>query len=152
MLNPLKIQEPALLEAHNAITECFVQNNLPFKAEYQNEPDPNLNSVVHYVIQIDDRPRAGFIAINKGVFGGVIFKNEKVEYLQKEGFTDEQVFEEPIFARSPCVLSFVSMLAFPKIKELKFSEELWRNFDRIVKTEKKRAKQKARTRKKKGLE
>jgi hypothetical protein len=145
MANPLKIQEPELLSAHNAVAECLVENNLSFEAEYQFEPDPNFNSTVSYALNFDSSVRAGFITINKGVFGGVICKNEKVHYLQKEGFADEQIFEEPIFAAAPCPLSFVSILALPKIKELKFSEELWENFDRITKKEKaaKRKKKKA---------
>jgi hypothetical protein len=138
MTNPLKIQEPDLLSAHNVIVECFVENGLPFEAEYQNESDPKFNSTVSYVLNFD-QPRIGFIVSDKGIFKGVVYRNEKIEYFQKEGFEDEHIFlEEPILSGSaPCPLLFVSILAYPKIKELTFSEEMWADFNRVSGKQKK---------------
>jgi len=132
MLNPLKIKEPLLLKFHNQIAECFAENNIPFEATYQREPSSNFNSVVHYLIQTN-QPRAGFICANDGVFGGVISKTEQVKYLLKEGFELDPIFDqEPIYARAPCVMAFVCMLAVDRIKDLVFSEELEEEFNQVT--------------------
>lgn len=129
----LQIKEPELEKYHNIVTQCFEHNDIPYEAEYSFEPNPKLNSVVNYTIEVKKIVRAGMIVVNKGEFGGVICKGEKLRYLEKEGFTDEQIFEEPIFATAPCVMSFVSLLAIPIINELEFPDELREEFDRQVK-------------------
>jgi hypothetical protein len=141
MLNPLRIQEPDLLSVHNAIVECLVENGLSFEAEYQNEPDSNFNSTVSYVLNFDI-PRIGFIVSDKGIFKGVVYRNEKIEYFQKEGFEDERIFlEEPILSGfASCPLLFVSVLAYPKVKELIFSKEMWADFSKVSKKQKKNEK------------
>ena len=132
MSNPLKIQEPKLLEFHNQVAECFIENNIPFEAQYQREPSSNFNSVVHYLVQTN-QPRAGFICVNNSIFGGVVSKNEQIKYLLKEGFELDPIFnEEPIYASAPCVLAFVCMLAIDRIKDLVFSEELEEEFNQVT--------------------
>jgi len=132
MLNLLKIKEPKLLTFHNQIVECFVENQISFSAEYQFEPDPKLNSVVHYLIQTNVE-RAGFICANKGKFGGVILQIEQTKYLLKEGFDLDDVFDtESVFSSAPCVMAFVCMLAVDRMKDLVFSKELEQEFYQIM--------------------
>jgi len=124
MYNSLKIKEPLLLKYHNQICECLVENNIEFEAEYQFEPDSKSNSNISYSITAKTIPRYGFITVNDNKFCGAICKTEVMRYLDQEGFNDEQINKEPIFALSTSVMGFISMLAIPMIDQLKFSPEL----------------------------
>ncbi len=134
MFNPLKIKEPDLLNYHNQIVECFAENGIPFEVTYQYEPKKKTNSTVHYLIQTN-KPRAGFILVNGGKFVGVVSGTEQVQYLQKEGFDDEAIYDnEPIFTSSYCVMAFICMLARDRINDLVFAKELEDEFDRLAGT------------------
>lgn len=129
----LQIKEPLLEKYHNLVIQCLMENDIPYEAEYSFEPNPSLNSIVSYTIEINDTARSGLIVVSKGKFGGVICKTEKLNYLEKEGFSEDQIFDEPIFATAPCVMSFICMLALPIIKDLEFTEALLVEFRRQVK-------------------
>jgi hypothetical protein len=132
------IKEPLLEKYHNQVAECLIENNISFEAEYDDQSDTKYNSVVHYALEFNGVPRAGFIGVNKGEFFGVVAKTENVIHLQKEGFEDDDIFnDEPIFASAPCVMAFVGALAMPVIKNLVFNDELRGDFDKAVKAKKK---------------
>jgi hypothetical protein len=129
----LYIKEPRLQEYHQQIIDCFLDNNIPFDAEYDDQSGTEFNSVVHYTLEFNQIPRCGFIGVNNGKFFGVISKVESIRHLQKEGFEDDRIFDkEAIFASAPCVMAFVCMLALPKIKDLQFSDALVSEFERVV--------------------
>ena len=133
----LEIQEPELKRRHQQVLDALISNNLNPEWEYSFEPDPNFNSSIHYSIEVKGQLRLGFFCVNKGQFAGAICKTEQVKYLQAEGFSEEQIEEEPIFAAATCPLSFVLLLALPVVNDLQFSEELWDEFDRNTKLNKK---------------
>jgi hypothetical protein len=132
MLNPLKIQEPLLLKFHNQVVECFVENNLSFEAEYHLEPSSSKNSIVSYLVKTN-QPRTGFICVSEGRFGGAVLRTEVVKYLQKEGFSEESVDEEPIWSPAPCIMAFVCMLAVDRVKDLVFDQGLIEEFETLTK-------------------
>lgn len=119
----LEIKEPELKRHHEQVLENLIANKIFPEWEYC-KGENGENSTVHYLIEINNQPRAGFICVNNGKFGGVILKGEKVNYLQKEGFTDEQIDEEPVWVVAPCPASFICMLAMPLLNQLQFSEDL----------------------------
>ena len=134
MLNSLKIKEPDLLSFHNQVTECFIENNIAFEAQYHCEPSSSKNSIVNYSIQTN-QPRIGFICANKGEFNGAVLRTEIVKYLHKEGFSEESIDEEPIWSPAPCVMAFVCMLAVDRVKDLVFDQELINEFEILSKND-----------------
>lgn len=130
----LEIKEPELKRRHEQVLENLIANKLFPECEYS-EGENGTNSVVHYYIEVNDQPRGGFICVNEGKFGGVICKTEKVTYLTKEGFDDEQINEEPVWAIAPCPMSFICMLAIPLIGQLQFSEDLMEEYQQTVAAE-----------------
>ena len=129
----INIKELKLKEFHDSVTQCFIDNNISYEADYTFEENPKLNSSIIYTIEINNVARSGFIVSNKGKFGGVIHKVELAKYLGKEGFDEDQIFEEPIFSIAPCVASFVCMLAIPIISDLHFPDDLLEEFQKQVK-------------------
>lgn len=133
----LEIKEPELKRRHEQVLENLIANKLFPECEYV-EGEDGSNSVVHYYIEVNNQPRGGFICVNEGKFGGVILKTEKVTYLKKEGFEDEQINEEPVWAVAPCPMSFICMLAIPLINNLQFSDELMNEYQQTVAAETKK--------------
>lgn len=140
----LQIKEPELKRRHEQILENLIINKLFPECEYCEGEDGG-NSTVQYLVEINDQPRAGFICVNEDKFGGIILKTEKVTYLEKEGFNDEQIQEEPVWVSAPCPMSFICMLAIPLIGQLQFSEDLMEEYQQTVAAEtKKNARKKKR--------
>jgi hypothetical protein len=125
MNNPLNIVEPSLLALHQKVEQTLNLNGIQFTATYYREEDPKFNSSVRYHTEIPFR--VGFIVSNKGEFGGAVVKSYKGN---KDGSS------EPVFASASCVMAFVGMFAIDKIKELKFGDELIKEFDALNKNDK----------------
>ena len=129
--NSLRIAEPELLKYHNPVISCFVQNNIPFEANYMQEPDPAFNSTVFYTIQTSAK-RLGFIGCPDGKFIGSVVKDEKFKYFLSEGFGEDS-FEEKMFSDfAPTVMHFVCMLAFDRVSGLAFNLDLIEEFERVM--------------------
>ncbi len=57
--------------------------------------------------------------------------------MQKEGFDmEESLDSEPVFAKAPCVMAFVSMLAVDLLGKLEFDCDLIEEFDETTKDRK----------------
>lgn len=117
MSNPLKIQEPLLLEFHNLVIDSFVHNNIPFEANYQHEPR-NKSTVMYAAVDKLGKPRMGFICATKKKFGGAVYLDSYVDYLEKEGFTPEQLQKEKAFLMADSIQSFLALLLFKNLDSL----------------------------------
>jgi hypothetical protein len=133
MFNPLKIKESDLLKIHNQVVNCFIENQIPFRANYEVDPDPTKNSTIIYSIELNGLNYAGLITANEGRFGGIVYKNGRLGYLEKEGFCGDDIVNNcEMYVVAPCVMAFVCMIAYPVINELVFSDELTEEFERMT--------------------
>jgi hypothetical protein len=122
--NPLKIREPRLIDAHEQIVEFFLMNDLPFEAKYC--PDHPRESTIYYGILVNGKAQYGFVTANKRKgFCGTVFLEDKIRHLEMEGFSKEQIENEPVYATAPDPARFVVLLARAKVNELVFPEEVW---------------------------
>jgi hypothetical protein len=119
-----EIKEIQLLEYKQTIDEILYLNKISFSSEYKYESDEDLNSTISYFCDFPHGFRSGMICHvkNGNKFGGFILKTEMVRYLEMEGFNDEQVEREPVFAIADSVEKFVMMLAYPKHGDIIFAE------------------------------
>jgi hypothetical protein len=122
MIDITQIKEKKLIDYKNEIDYILYINNIDFECDYNFEPNPELNSTLAYHCLIDKRARGGLVCHNKdsNSFGGAVLKTEKVEYLTKEGFSDEQTDKEPVWVKATSPKLFVTMMAFPFHEKLKF--------------------------------
>jgi hypothetical protein len=108
----LKIKEHKLQEYKNYIDEVFHDNSVTFKVIYLPEDNPDKNSFLTYgvgtnigiVCHVKDKNKLGCSVINNG----------KVNYLEKEGFSQEFIEEAPIWIEKPNLDEFITFMAHPK--------------------------------------
>lgn len=117
MINSLKIQEPLLLKFHNSIVDLFIHNDIAFEASYHHEPK-NKSTVLYSAIDRLGKPRAGFISAAENRFDGAVYRDGYVEYLESEGFTEEQLQKEKVFVVADSVELFFSLLLFKNLSVL----------------------------------
>jgi hypothetical protein len=120
-----EIQEKQLIQYKEKIDSILYLNKIPFSSEYKFEPRGEFNSTISYFCDFPHGVRSGMICHvkSRNEFGGFILKTERVKYLETEGFDDEQVIKEPIFAAADSIEGFVLMLAYPKHGDIIFEEK-----------------------------
>jgi hypothetical protein len=107
-----KIKEAKLAEYKNYVDEVFHNNSVTFKVLYLPEDDPDKNSIITYsvgknigiVCHIKDENKLGCSVINNG----------KVNYLEKEGFSQDFIEEAPIWIEKTNLDEFITFMAYPK--------------------------------------
>ena len=93
--NLSSLDDKRLLSHHLEIVSLLDLNGLPYEYTYQPAESPKHNNSIAYYVDIEGEIYCGFIVndASKG-FIGAIFKNEKYNYLIKEGFSDEFIENE----------------------------------------------------------
>jgi hypothetical protein len=125
-----EIKEPELKRRHNQILENLIVNQLNFSWEYE-EGQNGDNSTIQYSLEINGIAHYGFICVDKDEFHGAVCDLRTLKHLALEGFSDEQISEEPTWVTAPCPMSFICMLAKPLINDLTFTEDLITEFQQI---------------------
>ncbi len=115
-----EIKESKLIEYKEEIDHLLNLNGIPFTTEYIHNDNRKENSTLIYSCEFPMGKRAGFICHVKeeNIFGGAILKGDRVQYLEMEGFSKEEIDNEPVWLAADSPKMFILMMAYPDVKQV----------------------------------